>query len=68
MWFNGRTPASQAGSGGSIPLIRSNEMTAGSAVILLGTKGIEPERARGLSENSTSYFCLFPSVEVVMTK
>lgn len=23
MWFNGRTPASQAGNGGSIPLIRS---------------------------------------------
>ncbi len=25
MWFNGRTPASQAGSGGSIPLIRSKK-------------------------------------------
>jgi hypothetical protein len=25
MWFNGRTPASQAGGGGSIPLIRSKK-------------------------------------------
>lgn len=28
MWFNGRTPASQAGSGGSIPLIRSKSKTS----------------------------------------
>lgn len=32
MWFNGRTPASQAGNGGSIPLIRSRWKTRQNAV------------------------------------
>jgi hypothetical protein len=51
MWFNGRTPASQAGGGGSIPLIRSIAIKSPPEredFLLqqnLTMRGIEPERA-----------------------